>query len=71
MLTVLKKNVSLVASNLDGEIEKPGFNSWVFHSLAENCSSGRFSLQTKQVLIILFSSWTPRVIKLDIYLFLT
>lgn len=35
MLTVLKKNISLVASSLDGEVEKPGFSSWVFHSLAE------------------------------------
>ena len=39
MLTVFKKNISPVASSLDGEVEKPGFGSWVFHSLAENCST--------------------------------
>ena len=39
MLTVFKKNISPVASSLDVEVEKPGFGSWVFHSLAENCST--------------------------------
>lgn len=39
MQTVLKKNISLVASSLDGEVEKPGFSSCVFRGLAENCST--------------------------------
>lgn len=39
MLTLLKNIISLVASSLDREVEKPGFSSWVFHRLIENCST--------------------------------
>lgn len=28
-----------MASSLDREVEKPGFSSWVFHRLIENCST--------------------------------
>lgn len=66
-LTVLKKNVSLVASSLDREVEKPGYGSWVLHSLAEDWSAepGDLSPQMEQIWIILFSNWTPCGIQLD------
>lgn len=65
------KNISLVASSLDGEVEKPGVGSWVITAWQRTAAQRLedLSLQMEQALIILFSNWTLCVIQLYIYIY--
>lgn len=69
MQTFLRKIVSLVASSLDGEVEKPGFGSWVFHRLTENCSTqtGRLISTNGRYLFFFFFPLTHGV-QLDYFI---